>query len=271
MEILITLRASNSSVAIPFNATRVEEGEYSDEDIIQPLCGPASHVVPSTDFVEVRIGHMCFSIHESGLGQDFFSHFFRKEFPVSESARLGMIERFPLVFNPQAKLVVVKEKDKEAAGVEQLEREGRKHHSDMSKLFSITRTAIRYFFSRGSRRSRQPLASFAGLKTTSSRVANLAAHVSHRAQVNFHHLLLKKQWFYSPKSLAESLSTILIVLYFALLILLSLPPALLRKGIQKGVQLKNNCKTAMRRTLSRTTSFVKLAAPASADLKIYFK
>ena len=270
---MITLRHANSS-SMPKSCYATESAAL--DDVTVPFCG-AANACPSSDYVEIQMGDMCVSINEPGLGADFFYNFFRKEFPVSDSARLSMVRGFPQIFDPTS-LVPDAETISEPSSIHEMNSDSlHSQVSDFSKLLSIARSTIRYAWSLRWRRSRDSssfITSSSSLRpssSSSSSVAGFAAHVSHRWQVNFHHLLLKKQRFYKLSS-SEVIPTICIILYLTLLILLSLPPALLRKGIQKGVQLKKKCGTAIQRTFSRTQSLAKLTGPASADFKmIYFK
>ena len=270
---MITLRHANTSATSSSLSSRdcnVTENSSLLDDVTVPFCGPAN-ACPSSDYVEIQMGDMCVSINEPGLGADFFSHFFRKEYPVSDSARLSMIRGFPQIFDPTSQALPLEAVVPEPAASSEAEAGNMDSHvSDFSKLLSIARSTIRHAWSLRWRRSRRSSSPSSSLSSSSS-VAGFAAHVSHRWQVNFHYLLLKKQRFYKLSN-SEAISTICIVLYLALLILLSLPPALLRKGIQNGAQLKKKCGTAIQRTFSRTQSLAKLTGPASADFKmIYFK
>jgi len=191
--------------------------------------------------VEFRIGPQCVTIADADLAADFFDQFFRSDQPVCARSRLSLVQRMPQLFDPLLELTSAKEQQQWTGS----DSDG--SSSDSLKLLAIARSTLRHLLS--ARKYR--------------RVAGLAQHVSHRWQVHFHHLILKKQ------HISLSTTETLIILYFALLILLSLPPALVRKGFQKGVSLKNKCKSAMRRTLSRTSSLVKLAKPADLEM-IYF-
>ena len=284
LEIIITLRFANisstqsSSSFVPSDSTAIE----ADDSVTVPFCG-AGNSNPSSDYVEIQMGDLCVSINEPGLGADFFTQFFREDNPVSDSARLSLIRDFPHILNPSSNdsLFSMDHRDTSNNTIDNMNRmkqsqqipqlDSHEHNtaaSDFAKFLSIAKTTIRYVFSKRWRgRSSLSPSSSSFATVSQSGVVGFAAHINQRWQVNFHHLLLKKQHFYKLNSV-ETACTVFIVLYFALLILLSLPPALLRKGIQKGVQLKKKCDTAFQRTLSKTQSLAKLARPASADMKM---
>lgn len=81
---------------------------------------------------------------------------------------------------------------------------------------------------------------------------------------------------------ANRIAYIFIIIYFIILIVVSMPPALVKRGIKivenskrrslKKLELiKSQFNNTLQKTLSKTSSLAKLARPTSADLKFFFK
>lgn len=221
---------------------------------------PPSATNVAEDWLEIVIDRQyVFPLHTPGLASDFFFQYFRSDAPVSDTAQKGIATLFPALFAssepyiPSSTVVM----NVPAAQL-----------PNMKKRFSFT-TFISKFLGPDHKEIR--------------RIRQWKMHLNS--------LLLSNKQNYYEKTREEVMATLAIVFYAVLLMLVSLPPALLEKGAKVVVRVRqrsmSRIKDTIQKTLSRSSSLMSMAMtrpksmpmnmklnmtrPTSTDLKLYFK
>jgi hypothetical protein len=193
---------------------------------------------------------MLFTLKEPGIGQDFIYQYFRHDNPVSPPARKEFVRNFPAVFriptttdsasSDVTSILASKDMDPYAT-----------NSSPIETSFSFTKT-------------------FAKLLGPDHReIRRIKTWKMH-----FNSILLKKHRNFQE----EMILRIAIFLYFVVLIVISMPPALLAKGVRVAnivrYESMNSFKEALKRTVSRSQSLTALAKytrQTSTEFKVLIK
>jgi hypothetical protein len=221
------------------------------------------HTSNNQDWLEIVIDRQyIFPLHVPGLAADFFYQYFRIRDPVSDTAQKGIATLFPALFAASEPYipssVVARDNVPSTAPTMQTQ--------NTKKRFSFT-TFVSKFLGPDHREIRR----------------------MRRWKMHLNSLLLSNRRNIYEKSREEIMATLAIIFYCLLLILVSLPPALLEKGARVVVRVRqrsmSRIKDTIRKTLSRSSSLMSMAMarpksmpmtmnmtrPTSTDLKLYFK
>ena len=177
---------------------------------------------PSRDYLEVHLGSTSFLIKEPGIADDFMRQFFHPSKPVSFAAKLGFIKFFPRLLNegPIASKAVLSR--------------------EIDSTTSIAPNSV--------------APSTVNKSKTASQMQQQKQQQEKRRWREYlrEHLLRRALASCTAPTLHDRLAQAFILLYCALLILLSLPPALLRRKrdalVRRGRVLVSSCSPGARAT-----------------------
>lgn len=202
--------------------------------------------------LDIMIGDMVIPLVEPGLAEDFFYQYMRPDEPVAPLAKDGFAENFPILLTASSPYV-----PSSASVWSSQNNTGASSGVPLQKGFSFTKLVAKM------------------LGPDHRQVKRMK-----RWKARMNSIILKRH-----KNWKEEVAiTIAVIFYCLLLILVSMPPAMIAKGVRVVARVKRRSMRklheVLERTISRSSSLAALARPSSlaalarstsSDLKVFFK